>query len=196
MLGYAPWRQSVEVGTTNLEVRLEQRAVELDAVVVTGTPGAQRIRSLGNAVGTVNAAQLQEVATPPSVESLLSGSVSGVNVAPGGGEVGGGANIRIRGVSSISLSSQPLVYIDGVRVNGSGGDVGGGVGGVGVDASTPPSRLNDISPEDIASIEVIKGPAAATLYGTEASNGVINIITKKGSQGAPQFTLTLKQGLN
>ncbi len=196
MLGYAPWRRSVSVGTSDLEVRLEQRAVELDAVVVTGTPGAQKIRSLGNAVGTVNAAELQEIATPSSVESLLSGAVSGVNIAPGGGEVGGGANIRIRGASSISLSSQPLVYVDGVRVNGNNADVGGGFGGVGVDNGTPPSRLNDINPEDIASIEVIKGPAAATLYGTEASNGVINIITKKGTQGAPQFSLTLKQGLN
>jgi TonB-linked SusC/RagA family outer membrane protein len=196
MLGYQTWSESVQRGTLDLEIRLEQRALELDAIVVTGTAGAQQARALGNTVGTVAAGHLTTVSPLSHVESLLLGAVPGVNVGVGGGEVGTGSNIRIRGASSISLSSQPLVYIDGVRVNGNNADVGGGIGGVGVDNSTPPSRLNDINPEDIASIEIIKGPAAATLYGTEASNGVINIITKRGDRGDARFTLTVKQGAN
>lgn len=196
MIGYRTWRGEVARGTTDLVIRLESRAVELDAIVVTGTAGAQQARALGNTVGRVQAAEITRLAPPADVESLLSGAVPGMNVGVGGGEIGGGANIRIRGASSISLNSQPLIYIDGVRVNGDNQDQGGGVGGVGIDGSVPPSRLNDINPEDIESVEVIKGPAAATLYGTEASNGVINIITKRGSQGSPSFSLTLKQGAN
>jgi len=196
MLGYRTQQQTVSTGTTSLEFRLDQRAVELDALVVTGVAGDQQARSLGNSVATLQADQLTQIAPPSSFETLLSGAVPGVNVALGGGEVGGGANIRIRGASSISLNSQPLIYIDGVRVNGNNADVGGGIGGVGVDNSVPPSRLNDVNPEDIQSVEIIKGPAAATLYGTEASNGVINIITKRGQQGEAQFTLAVKQGTN
>ena len=196
LLGYRTWSEQVERGSLDLEIRLEPQALELDALVVTGTPGAQQVRALGNTVGTVSTGRIAQASPLAHVESLLTGTVPGVNVGVGGGEIGTGSNIRIRGASSISLSSQPLVYIDGVRVNGNNADVGGGVGGVGVDASTPPSRLNDINPEDIESIEVIKGPAAATLYGTEASNGVINIITKRGNRGAPQFTLQVRQGSN
>ena len=196
MLGYRDQRLTAQTGDVQLEIRMDPRAVELDALVVTGVAGDQLARSLGNTVARVSAAELTEVAPPATFESLLSGAVPGMNVAIGGGEVGGGANIRIRGANSISLNSQPLVYIDGIRVNGNNADVGGGVGGVGIDNSVPPSRLNDINPEDIESVEIIKGPAAATLYGTEASNGVINIITKRGQQGDAQFTLTVKQGTN
>jgi TonB-linked SusC/RagA family outer membrane protein len=144
-------------------------------------------------VSSIEVSAEQEIAPQPNFETMLSGSVPGVNVAAGGGAVGGGSNVRIRGAGSIVLSGQPLIYIDGVRVNsaGPGEDVTLGVGN-----SRPPSRLNDISPEIIESIEIIKGPAAATLYGTEASNGVINIITKKGATGAPVFTLTTKLGQN
>jgi TonB-dependent SusC/RagA subfamily outer membrane receptor len=196
MLGYRTWSEDVQRGTLDLVIRMEQRAVELDAIIVTGTAGEQQARALGTTVGTVRTGQLVQVAPGSNVESLLSGAVPGVNVGMGGGEIGGGANIRIRGASSVTLSSQPLVYVDGVRVNGNNADVGGGIGGVGIDNSVPPSRLNDFNPEDIESIEIIKGPAAATLFGTEASNGVINIITRRGQRGDPQFTLTVSQGGN
>lgn len=196
MLGYRTVRQAVGTGTVDLVIQMETAALLLDAIVVTGVAGEQQARAIGNTVATVRADQINQIAPPSDVESLLSGTAAGVQIGVGGGEVGNGANIRIRGASSVSLNSQPLLYVDGVRVNGNNADVGGGVGGVGVDNSVPPSRLNDISPEDIESIEVIKGPAAATLYGTEASNGVINIITKRGKQGAPQFTLTVGQGAN
>ena len=133
MLGYQTWSEQVQRGTLDLEIRLEPRAIELDALYVTGTAGAQRARSLGNTVGTVEASQVNRISPLSHVESLLTGAVPGVTVGVGGGEVGTGSNIRIRGASSISLSSQPLVYVDGVRVNGNNADVGGGIGGVGVD---------------------------------------------------------------
>jgi TonB-dependent SusC/RagA subfamily outer membrane receptor len=101
-----------------------------------------------------------------------------VSINVGGGNVGQGGPLEIRGISTISLGGGPLVYVDGVRFNGSGG------------------RLNDLNPEDIDKIEVIKGPAAATLYGTEASNGVVQIITKKGTAGARTVEVFVRQGAN
>jgi len=196
MLGRRTVSQTVAIepgGTATVNFQLSDQAIGLDELVVTGTAGAQQARALGNTVGTIQVSAAQEISPQPNFETMLSGSVPGVNVAAGGGSVGGGSNVRIRGAGSIVLSGQPLIYIDGVRVNsaGPGEDVTLGVGN-----SRPPSRLNDISPEVIESIEIIKGPAAATLYGTEASNGVINIITKKGASGAPVFTLTTKLGQN
>jgi TonB-dependent SusC/RagA subfamily outer membrane receptor len=196
MLGRRAVTQTVTVeagGTTVVNFQMAEQAVDLDELVVTGTAGAQQARALGNTVGQIRVSAEQEISPQPNLETMLSGSVPGVNVAAGGGSVGGGSNIRIRGAGSIVLSGQPIIYIDGVRVNsaGPGDDVTLGVGN-----SRPPSRLNDISPEIIESIEIIKGPAAATLYGTEASNGVINIITKKGASGAPVFNLTTKLGQN
>jgi len=113
-------------------------------------------------------------------------------VLPGTGQIGAGANIRIRGMGTLSLSSQPLVYVDGVRVNNATGS------GLSVQAfgSGVVSRLNDFSPSEIESIEVLKGPAAATLYGTEAARGVINIITKKGSAGGTKFSFQAQGGSN
>ncbi len=196
LIGFRTVTQSVRVGETSVRIVLAESAIALDEVVVTGTAGAQRVRSLGNAVGRVRAEQIVQVAPPPNVHGLLSAEVPGLQIQFSRGEIGAGANIRIRGGSSMALASEPLLYIDGVRVNNNFADQGGGITSVGVDGRTPPSRINDLNPEDIESIEVIKGPAAATLYGTEASNGVIQIITKKGRSGKPVFNLVVKQGAN
>jgi TonB-linked SusC/RagA family outer membrane protein len=189
MLGYRPVTRAVPVGTTNVRIGLTETAVELDEVIVTGTAGATQRRALGNAVTTVNATQALEVSAASDVSSLINGRAPGVIITPGTGRVGSGPSINIRGRSTISLSQQPLIYIDGVRVNN---DIGTGPQQSGFGAI---SRLNDINPEDIASMEIIKGPAAATLYGTEAANGVIQIITKRGVAGArPEFTVSTRQG--
>jgi TonB-dependent starch-binding outer membrane protein SusC len=196
MLGRVTVQQTVTVtagAAAVVNFRMLETAISLDEIVVTGTAGQQQARALGTAVGSIQVAQAQALAPKDNLETMLGGAVPGLNVAYGGGAVGGGNNIRIRGAGSMVLSGQPLIYVDGVRVNrgGPGDDVRLGVGD-----QSPSSRLNDINPELIESIEVIKGPAAATLYGTEASNGVINIITKRGALGAPVFTLTTKMGQN
>ncbi len=182
-IGYARTTRQVTVGDTSITVHftLERTATTLDEMVVTGTPLEQSKRELGNSIGTVKVAEIVQEAPPPNVQQLLN-NVPGVRVQSAGGDVGSGGNTRVRGASSMTLASEPLIYIDGVRVNNSFADAGGVVA-VGVDGRYPPSRINDINPDEIESIEVIKGPAAATLYGTEASNGVINIITKKGGGG-------------
>jgi TonB-linked SusC/RagA family outer membrane protein len=191
-IGYRMERRTVRVGDTNLRIALAEQSVVLDAVVVTGTTGAQSKRELGNAVTTINAAQAKEIAAISSIQNLLNGRAPGVWVNSATGNVGAGARVRIRGSTSISLSNEPLLYVDGVRVNNAPatGFANQAFGSASI------SRMNDINPDDIESIEIIKGPAAATLYGTEASNGVIQIITKKGTTGAPRWSFATRLGVN
>jgi TonB-linked SusC/RagA family outer membrane protein len=191
-IGYRPERRQARVGETNLSIAMTEQSIVLDQVVITGTAGGQSKRELGNAVTTINATQTKEIAPINSLQNLINGRAPGVFINSATGNVGAGARVRIRGASSVSLSNEPLLYIDGVRVNNSpaSGFSNQAFGSASI------SRMNDINPDDIESIEIIKGPAAATLYGTEASNGVIQIITKKGTEGAPRWTFATRQGTN
>jgi TonB-linked SusC/RagA family outer membrane protein len=187
LMGYGTETVQVQVGTTDLRILLGEAAVELDELVVTGTAGDTRRRVLGNAVSQIDAADATELPIQ-SVTELLNGRATGVVVQQGSGVAGTTSEIRIRGRSSLrEVSDAPLIYVDGIRVNNR---MSGGFG----DPAT--SRLDDIDPANIESIEVIKGPAAATLYGTEASNGVIQIITKRGATGPARWNFTLRQGLS
>ena len=162
---------------------LIQQALQLDELVVTGTAAGSRVREIGNSVGVIDAevAELQPIA---NVSDLLRGRMAGVVVQQGSGDAGTASTIKIRGSSTMRLVNDgPLIYIDGVRVSNR---MENGVRDV--------SRIDDIDPAMIESLEVIKGPAAATLYGTEAANGVINIKTKGGGVGAAQWNFTLRQG--
>lgn len=193
LVGYAlqSRRLTVRGGeTATANFALVQRLLLLDQVVVTGTAGVTQRRAVGNVIETINAQQVLEVAPARNVEQLIGARTPGLIVLPATGQVGTGAQLRVRGVSSLSLSNEPLVYIDGVRMDAAAarGPTQRGGGGA--------SRLNDINPQDIESIEVIKGPAASTLYGTEASNGVIQIITKRGKSGKTRFDFTTRQGSN
>jgi TonB-linked SusC/RagA family outer membrane protein len=191
-IGYRPDRRDVRVGDTEIRIPLVEQSVILDEVVVTGTAGGQSKRELGNAVSTINAVQTKEIAPINSLQNLIAGRAPGVFINSATGNVGAGARVRIRGASSISLSNEPLLYVDGVRVNNTPAsgfeNQSFGSGSI--------SRMNDFNPDDIESIEIIKGPAAATLYGTEASNGVIQIITKKGTTGAPRWNFATRLGTN
>lgn len=191
-IGYRMESRQVRIGDSNVRISLAEQSVALDAVIVTGTAGGQSKRELGNAVSTINAAQAKEIAPINSIQNLISGRAAGVVVQSATGNVGAGARIRIRGASSISLSNEPLIYVDGVRVANAPAS---GFSNQGFGSSSI-SRINDINPDDIESVEIIKGPAAATLYGTEASNGVIQIITKKGTTGAPRWSLATRLGTN
>lgn len=170
---------TIEDGQTlTVEFVLQESAVDLSEVVVTGAGGESERRKLGNSVASIDAAGL-DLAPVQSLSDMIQGRTPGVVGLPSGGLTGEGTRIRIRGSASLSQSNEPIVYVDGVRANNGGGfsgfvDTGGG--GV-------PSRLDDINPEAIANVEILKGAAAATLYGTQASNGVLQITTKRGQQG-------------
>ncbi len=193
LIGYRPLTEIVAVGKTDLRLALSQQAINLAEVVVTGTPAAAERRTLGIATATVHAADQQAFAPTPDISNLINSRAPGVVVIPGTGQIGSGPQIRIRGVNSFSLNGNPLIYIDGARVNN---DVAQGISVQGFGSGIS-SRLNDLDPDNVESIEIIKGPAAATLYGTEATNGVIQIITKRGKAGQrPSISASIRQGTN
>lgn len=184
---------SVEKGsTTEVNFKLSESALNLSEVVVTGTGGPVEKKKLGNSVGSIDAEEL-DTAPVGNVSEMLQGREPGLVGLPSGGLTGEGTRIRIRGSASLSQSNEPIVIVDGVRV-----DRGGGFGGfVGTGGGGSPSRLDDINPKAIERVEILKGAAAATLYGTEASNGVIQIFTKRGAvtDGPPKVDFTSKFGI-
>lgn len=193
MIGYRDATVEASVSET-VTIELVETAISLDEIVVTGVVGEQEARAIGNSLGKVDVSRLEEVAPAMDVQRMISATVPGVRVSLSGGEIGSGGTTRIRGVASLSLGAQPLLYVDGVRVNGQ--ESSSAFGSTGFRGNSQPARISDFNPDEIEDIQIIKGPAAATLYGTEASNGVINIITKKGRTGAPRINVTVKQGAN
>ncbi len=190
-LGFTSEIQEIVVGagqTVVLDFQLGQAALQLDEIIVTGTAGGTQRRAVGNAVTRLEVDPLARVAPISTLEQAIGANVPGLTFFASGTAPGqSGGDIRIRGSSSQALTNAPIVYIDGVRMEANNARDGAGAG--------QRSRLDDINPEDIESIEVIKGPAAATLYGTEASNGVIQIITKRGETGAPVFDAAVGGGV-
>ena len=195
-LGLRTTTQQVTVGagaTVTVDFVLELEALGLDEIVVTGTAGAARRREIGNSIAQIVVADLAD--RPVSVVDLLQGAAPGLDVSATGGELGVAPAIRLRGNASVSMSNNPIIYIDGVRMRSEplahvGAPDNRGIRG----SNTSKSPLNSINPNDIERIEVIKGSAATTLYGTEASAGVIQIFTKRGIQGAPQWAVETQQG--
>jgi len=187
-VGYAETTQSATITAgqaTTLNFVMKPVAVMLTPTVVTAT-GEQRRVEVGNAIAQVDAAKLVESRPISNMGDLLTARAPGVQVI-GGNSTGTGARVRIRGTSSLSLSNDPIYVIDGVRMQSSTNSQSIGIGG------STFSRMNDLNPDDIESIEVVRGPSAATLYGTDAANGVIVITTKKGVAGKPQWTLFTQQ---
>ncbi len=198
LIGYLPNDKSVVVtagGTATANFSLSVSAVSLDEVVVTGTGGSARKREVGNSIGQVKVADLPEV--PTNLSNMLSGRLAGVNVSGGVGNAGAGSAIRLRGTTSVSLSNQPLVFIDGVRTRSDEYPRNGiFTGTTQRGANSYGSPLNDINPDDIDRIEIVKGAAAATLYGTDAAAGVIQIFTKRGANGAARWQARFNSGVS
>jgi len=196
-LGYGTQDVQITVAenqTVTQNFAMEGEALGLDEIIVTGTAGAARRREVGNTVAQID---VQDVIQPSSnTDELLQGRVTGMTVTRTSGNAGGGAKIRLRGNVSVAQSNQPLIYVDGVRIRSDAFHKNvpptGYPGRSGNDVSSP---LNDIDPADIDRIEIIKGAAATTLYGTEAAAGVIQIFTKRGHAGRPQWTATVEQGI-
>ncbi len=189
MLGYGTRQERVTVpagGTVQIVFTLRETAINMDEIVVTGTAAATERRKIGNTIASIDARKITERAPIAGLDELLKGRAAGVNMLPSSGQVGTGGTLRIRGMVSISQDNTPLIYVDGVRVDKA--TSGPGVGGQGS------SRLLDVVTTDIERIEIVKGAAATTLYGTEASAGVIQIFTKRGRAGAPQWDFQIEQG--
>lgn len=190
IIGFGQQSQAVTIppaGSVTVDFALQTSAIRLSAVVVSAVSGrVQRERELGTNVGTINVADINPTMIT-SVSDVLSGRTEGVILQDVNGTSGTGQRIRIRGANSLSLSNEPLVFIDGILTEASSG-MSIGVGG------QESSRLNDMNPNDIESIEVVKGPAAAALYGTAAANGVLLITTKRGRAGSPEWNFYVETG--
>jgi len=187
-IGYEAKRININVtagAPITQDVALSQAAFSLSAVVTTVT-GQQRKVELANATAQINVAEKIAELPVSNMGGLLSGRTSSVQVVQTGA-TGTGSRIRIRGQNSFSLSNDPIVVIDGVRASSQTNNALG-VGGSG------PSRLDDINPAEIESMEIVKGPSAATLYGTEAANGVIVITTKRGKSGKTKYQIGTENG--
>ena len=183
MIGYAPVTKSATVtagSTQTVDFLLSASAVQLEAVVTTGTAGATEVKRLGNTVATIVPPKFAPVRT---ASELLQGREPGVVGLSSSGLVGEAMKIRIRGNASLTQSNEPIVFVDGIRINSGGTS----------NANATLSNLDAIDPSTIERMEILKGAAAATLYGTEASNGVIQIFTKKGSSGPPRWDITVAQ---
>jgi TonB-linked SusC/RagA family outer membrane protein len=190
-IGYATASQAVTVladQTLTVDFALQNAPTQLDAIVATVT-GEQRVREMGHVVGQIRADSLVREAPVSNLAELLNGRVPGLQVFQTSGTVGGQVSMRIRSTTSVNLSAEPIVIVDGIRYT-SGSVTGGGHFNV-----EPTSRLNDINPNDIESVEVVKGPSAATLYGTDAANGVIVITTKRGRAGPAQWNVYARAGI-
>ncbi|MCG6986778.1 MAG: SusC/RagA family TonB-linked outer membrane protein [Gemmatimonadetes bacterium] len=190
LIGYASGSARITVppgGTVTQSFQLSTSAIALDELVVTAT-GQQRTREVANAVGTLDVRRQLEQAPEASLMTLLQSKVPGVTIRQSSGSVAAASSIKIRGNTSLGLDNTPLIYVDGARVDNSN-SIDAGAGGQDF------TRLNDLDPDNIASIEVVKGPAAATLYGTEASAGVIRITTKRGLAGRAVWSYRTEQGV-
>lgn len=173
---------------TAMDIQMRESASALDEVVVTALGIKAKPRSLSNAVETVTAEDLENTGETNVVNSL-SAKAAGVNVTSSSGSVGASSTIRIRGNTSVNKANSPLFVIDGVPIDNS--NVGNGNSGT--DES---NRAVDINPNDIESVDILKGVAAQTLYGLRAANGVILISTKKGKSGAPRVTVSSTSQFN
>lgn len=189
-IGYAPQSRTVTVSAnaaTTVDVELNPSATVLEQVLITATGQSERRRESGVSTAVIDSSIVNK-ASVATFSDALSSRAPGVVVQTASGETGSGSRIRIRGSNSISLSNDPLLIIDGVRADNTAGGSAIGTGG------QIPSRFNDINPEEIENIEVIKGPAAAALYGTAAANGVIQVTTKKGRSGKTRWDGFLDAG--
>ncbi len=194
--------RTVPITGSEMTVSLEEDFSKLTEVVVTGLATSIKRGNLANSVGTISAKQLTGSTRPVTLDGAMQGKLSGAQISANSGAPGGGFSVRLRGVSSINLNSEPLYIIDGVYANNAQNATGAGTGpfsgATGQTAGSQdqaPNRLADLNPADIENIEILKGPSAAAIYGTRANAGVIIITTKKGKAGRTAISLSQDVGV-
>ena len=200
-VGYRTQEIAVPEGQRELNVRLTEDLLGLDEVVVTGLGSSVSRDNLANSVETISARELAEVTTLQTLDGALNGKITGAVVNSNSGAPGGGINIRLRGITTVNGASQPLYVVDGMIIsndavsNGINAVTGAAQGGNASNQDNPANRVADLVPEDIESIEILKGPSASAIYGARAANGVIVIRTKRGSAGRTQVNFSQNVGV-
>lgn len=198
-LGYRQTTVPVTADQSTVNVSLMADVLQLETQVVTGTATSISTRNAANAITVVSGAQLNR-APSQTIDNALQGKVPGAIITTNSGAPGGGTQVQIRGVTSILGNSSPLYVVDGVAVdntaisNGLNAISGASGGNLPSSQDQQVNRIADLNPEDIASIEVLKGASAGAIYGSRGSNGVIVITTKRGQQGRPRVGITQRFG--
>ncbi len=184
-VGYKATEVVVTADKANLNVMMEEEVNSLKEIVITGLASSIKRSNLANAITTVSAKDLMGTTQIQTADGALYGKVAGANIRMNSGAPGGGINIQLRGLSSLTQASAPLIVLDGVYINNNTQRTGrASVTGAGAaNQDDGANRLADINPADIENIEVLKGPSAAAIYGTRANAGVLVITTKKGAAG-------------
>ena len=200
-IGYQLKTVLVQGNQATVDVVLRKDVLQLEGVTVTSQASVIERKNAATAVSQVTGEQLNRVPAQ-QIDQALQGKVVGANINLNSGIPGGGAQIQIRGNTSLFGSGQPLFVIDGVLMSNASISTGRnaitqaapGLSGLTSNQDAPSNRLADLNPNDIENIEVLKGAAASALYGSRATNGVVLITTKKGRTGAPRFNITQRLG--
>lgn len=200
-VGFKAQTKAVQLGgasSPTADVQLAEDALRMDEVVVTGTSAGTTRRQLGSYISTVRADELTKGATG-DVLAALQGKTAGAQIIQNSGDPAGGISVRLRGISSINSSSEPLYIVDGVIVNNATNRVTNtqnSYDGTNFVGTIGQNRMVDINPADIERIEVLNGAAAAAIYGSRANAGVIQIFTKRGRSGAPVVNFSTSVMIN
>ena len=200
-IGYAAKDIPLTADQNEITIQLKADVLQLSQMVITGQATQVSKANLANDVGTVGAEDLTHTHAQ-TLDDALTGKVAGAMISSNSGAPGGGMQIQMRGVTSIFGNSEPLYVVDGLPISNTTINNGlnaltqsaGGMGQSNQDNGV--NRIADLNPSDIASIEILKGPSAAAIYGSEAANGVVVITTKRGQAGKPHFSLTQRLGTN
>jgi TonB-linked SusC/RagA family outer membrane protein len=200
-IGYATQEVAVSASNTTVDVVMKEGVSDLDEVVVTGLASSVKRSNLANAVSSIGTKELTGLTVNNTMDAALYGKFTGAEIRSNSGAPGGGMSIRLRGVTSIFGDQQPLFILDGVYLNNSTISLGtnivsaaAGGGNAATNQDDASNRLADIEPEDIASIEVLKGASAAAIYGARAAGGVVIITTKRGQAGENKVSFSQTLG--
>lgn len=201
-LGFVTVEKNVANTDTFLQVTLREDSDVLEEVVISGLATTTKRSNLANTVSTISAAELTQVTSQSGFDSALSGKFTGAEIKANSGAPGGGISMRLRGVTSIFGDQQPLFVVDGVYVDNSSISSGNNIVSEAAGGGNPSSnqddasnRIADIDPEDIETVEILKGASAAALYGSRAAGGVVIITTKRGKEGKPRISFSQTVGL-
>ncbi|MEM6271697.1 MAG: carboxypeptidase-like regulatory domain-containing protein [Bacteroidota bacterium] len=195
--------QEVEVSSSNstVDITLEVGDNRLDDVVISGLASTVKRSNAANSVASISARQVAGVTNQQTMDGALYGKFKGANINANSGAPGGGISVKLRGITSINGNSQPLYIVDGVYMDNSA--VASGIdfvsnasgGGSATNQDNPSNRIADIDPEDIETIEILKGASASSIYGSRASAGVVVITTKRGAQGKTRINYSTSLGI-
>ena len=197
-IGYKHTDFALSSTATDVKIELTKDVLQLEQMVITGTTTTISSVNSANAITTVASAQVNEVPAP-TIENAMQGMIAGAVISTNSGAPGGGAQIQLRGTTSINGSSSPLYVVDGVLVSNASiatglNSITNAGGGINSSQDQMSNRIADLAPEDIETIEVLKGASAGAIYGSKASNGVIVITTKRGTSGKPKVSVTASYG--